>query len=138
MSQSPWAASKDRFAWQEGDPWSSWTGPFVTLHLYRPSGEFICEDFAYRGSTVDNYCQYLEEGRVTHELSLMPEDYYRQGFCYRLVWKDLVLGEMWQSYDILQEHGMSSTEPNDAIGIKTDTGVIYDLEESPEEEPPEP
>ena len=117
MSQSPWAASKDRFAWQEGDPWSSWTGPFVTLHLYRPSGEFICEDFVFLMLTVGTYSQYLGEGLILEDIRLEPDENGNHEFYYTLVWKETILECRRHFFEILAESGMSSTEPNDCIVI---------------------
>ena len=74
MRQSPRAATIDRDAWQEGDPWSCWTGPFMTLHLYWASGEFICEDFVYMEMMVQDYCQHLGGGIILEEIKLELDD----------------------------------------------------------------
>ena len=133
MRQSPWAASKDRFAWQLHDPWSSSTGPYVTLHPYWPSGEFICEDFVFLGLTVDIYSQYLEEGLILEDIKLESEEDGVQKCYYKLVWKETLLEDEWHFYDIVPEFGMSSTEPNDVIVIHTVSAGENSFEEEPRE-----
>ena len=122
MRQSIQAAATDRFAWQEGDPWSAWTGPFMTLHLYWASGEFICEDFVYMQMNVEDYTQYLEEGLILEEIKL-EADYEGERESYRLVWKDVVLGDARKFWELEEDHGMSRTEPNDVIVCLASTQV---------------
>ena len=43
-------------------------GASVTLHLYRPSGEFCVECSVSTSMTVIAFTQLLEEGKVTPEL----------------------------------------------------------------------
>ena len=50
--------------------------PFVTLHLYLPSGEFIVEDFLALGRGVERYKPDLEDGVVCAKLGL-----YGNGIC---------------------------------------------------------
>ena len=91
MRQSPRAATIDRGAWQEGDSWNPWTGPWMTLHLYWASGEFICEDFVYMEMMVQDYCQHLGEGIILEEIKLELDD-DGEGNGFQLVWKDVASG----------------------------------------------
>ena len=50
------------------------SGFCITLHLYRPSGEFVCEHLVLVGMGVDVFTQALEEGLVTPELNFTQRD----------------------------------------------------------------
>ena len=80
---------------------SGWT---ITLHLYRPSGDFVCEHSVPVGMGLQVFYQALEEDLVTPELNLQQHDRYPffnrfAGFdllhrdIYSLVWKGMVLGD---------------------------------------------
>ena len=101
------------------------SGSCITLHLYRPSGEFVCEHSVLVGMGVDVFTQALEEGLVTPELNLHHHDYCPSFFnrfagfdllhrdIYSLVWKGMVLGDGTTFADYILDHGMSIDEPND-------------------------
>ena len=57
--------------------------PYVTLHLYLPSGEFIAEDVVPLGQCVERYSQDLEDHPKLGPLDLE--------FHYELVWNDMKL-----------------------------------------------
>ena len=98
----------------------------ITLHLYRPSGEFVCEHSVFMGMGVDAFTQLLEEGLVTPELNLTNTktrapwcnrhagiELLHVDYIYKLVWKDLVLEDGSAFGDYILAHGMSLDEPND-------------------------
>ena len=97
-----------------------WTGPFIKLHLYLTSGEFVCEDNVYVEEYVDQFANYLEEGVITPDLDLGDNrDYYK----YILVWNGIVLKDGRRFSDIVRDHGMSETEPNHITVVKHECGT---------------
>ena len=104
---------------------STVTGCSITLHLYRPSGEFVCEHSVFVGMGVDVFTQALEEGLVTPELNLQQHDRFaffnrhagfdllHRDYIYSLVWKGMVLADNTTFADYILDHGMSIDEPND-------------------------
>ena len=89
-----------------------WTGPFIKLHLYLTSGEFVCEHNVYVGVAVDEFAQHLEEGVITPDLEVDDD------MNYILVWNGMVLDDNVGFADIVRDHGMSETEPNDITVVK--------------------
>ena len=98
-----------------------WRGPFIQLNLYLPSGEFVCEHNVYVDSSVDEFAQFLEEGAITPDLDLGDGD-DRDKYQYILVWNGMVLDDGRKFADIIRDHGMSETEPNDITVIKQECG----------------
>ncbi len=97
----------------------SWTGPFIKLHLYLPSGEFVCEQIVYVGMAVDEFTQHLEEWLNKPELDLDENgDDSSRNYTYILVWNGIVLEDGRRFADIVRDHGMSETEPNDITVVK--------------------
>ena len=96
-----------------------WTGPFIKLHLYLTSGEFVCEHNVYVGMAVDDFAQHLEEGVITPDLELV-DNLGERGCIYNyiLVWNGMVLDDNVGFADIVRDHGMSETEPNDITVVK--------------------
>ena len=110
----------------DDNPPSTENGPSVTLHLYRPSGEFCCEHSVSTSMGVIAFTQLLEEGLVTPELNLTntktraPWSNSEAGtevlhvdHIYKLVWNDMVLLDSWNFCDYVLGHGMSQDEPID-------------------------
>ena len=106
-------------------------GDSVTLHLYRPSGEFCVECSVSTCMTVIAFTQLLEEGKVTPELGLnntktrAPWRNTEAGierlhvdYIYKLVWNDKVLTDWWTFSDYVLCDGLSQNEPNDIYVIK--------------------
>jgi hypothetical protein len=114
----------------ENDP-STDNGPSVTLHLYRPSGEFCVECSVSTCMTVIAFTQLLEEGKVTPELDLRSTktrapwrnseagiERLHVDYIYKLVWNDMVLTDWWTFSDYVLCDGLSQNEPNDIYVIK--------------------
>ena len=107
----------------------------ITLHLYRPSGEFVCEHSVLVGMGVDVFTQALEEGLVTPELNLQQHDRFaffnrvsdfdqlHRDYIYSLVWKGMVLADNTTFADYILDQGMSIDEPND-ICVVTKESVL--------------
>ena len=96
-----------------------WQGPFIKLHLYLPSGEFVCEHNVYVEDGVDQFAQYLEEGVITPDLDVGDNgDDNHRDYTYFLVWNGMVLEDGRTFSDIVRDHGMSETEPNDITVVK--------------------
>ena len=68
-----------------------WTGPFIKLHLYLTSGEFVCEHNVYVEEYVDQFAQWLEEGVITPDLDLGDNGVGGRDYAYILVWNGIVL-----------------------------------------------
>ena len=115
----------------DDNPPSTENGPSVTLHLYRPSGEFCGEHSVSTSMAVIAFTQLLEEGKVTPELNLTntktraPWSNSEAGtevlhvdYIYKLVWNDLVLLDSWTFCDYVLVHGLSQNEPNDMYVVK--------------------
>ena len=91
----------------------------MKLNLYLPSGEFVCEHNVYVGVAVDEFAQHLEEGVITPDLDLGDTDYGgSRDYFYILVWNGMVLEDGRKFADIVRDHGMSETEPNDITVVK--------------------
>ena len=111
------------------------SGFCITLHLYRPSGDFVCEHSVLVGMGVDVFTQALEEGLVTPELNLQQHDRFaffnrfagfdllHRDYIYSLVWKGMVLADNTTFADYILDHGMSIDEPND-ICVVTKESVL--------------
>ena len=109
------------------DDWFTFTasGRCITLHLYRPSGDFVCEHSVHVGMGLQVFYMALEEGLVTPELNLHQHDRYpffnrfagfdlpHRDYIYLLVWKDMVLADNITFVEYILDHGMSIDEPND-------------------------
>ena len=104
-------------------------GFFITLHLYLPSGEFVCEHDVFMGMGVDAFTIHLEEGLVTPELNLQRFggmawsgrhggiELEHRDYLYILVWNGMVLESDRTFDDYILAHGMSLDEPNDVIVV---------------------
>ena len=84
---------------------------FLTLHLYRPNGEFVIEVIQRHDGSICRFVQDLEDGHITPALQLELWESL-SGPCYRLVWNDMVLEEGQDWWDVVVEHGMSFIEIN--------------------------
>ena len=100
-----------------------WTCPFIKLHLYLTSGEFVCEDNGYVEECVDQFDQYLEEGVITPDLDLGDNGVGGRDYEYILVWNGIVLKDGRRFSDIVRDHGMSETEPNHITVVKHECGT---------------
>ena len=89
-----------------------WQGPFIKLNLYLPSGEFVCEHNVYVEDRVWDFLLHLEEGVITPDLEVDDD------MNYILVWNGMVLDDNVGFADIVRDHGMSETEPNDITVVK--------------------
>jgi hypothetical protein len=100
----------------------------ITLHLYRPSGEFVCEHSVFVGMEVNVFTDQLEDGLVTPELNLRTHlrskgmDWFNRwagiellhiDYIYKLVFNDVVLEDGSNFVDYVLHHGMSLDKPND-------------------------
>ena len=98
----------------------------LTLHLYRPSGEFCCAHTVSTHLGVRTFTQQLENGQVTPELDLTTTktraawsnreagtEVLQVDHIYKLVWNDMVLLDRWNFCDYVLGHGMSQDEPID-------------------------
>jgi hypothetical protein len=103
-------------------------GFFITLHLYLPNGEFVCEHSVCIGMGIDAFTQLLEEGLVTPELNLTHHvrsngipwcnryagiELLHDDYVYKLVFNGVVLEDGSAFCDYILAHGMSLDEPND-------------------------
>ena len=96
-----------------------WQGPFIKLNLYLPSGEFVCEHNVYVEDRVWDFLLHLEEGVITPDLDLGDTDYGgSRDYFYILVWNGMVLDDNVGFADIVRDHGMSETVPNDITVVK--------------------
>ena len=110
-----------------GSDWLTLTasGRCITLHLYRPSGDFVCEHSVPVGMGIQVFTQALEEGLVTPEINLTQRDRFgffgrvsdfdqlHRDYIYSLVWNGMVLADNTTFADYILDHGMSIDEPND-------------------------
>ena len=103
-------------------------GCSITLHLYRPSGEFVCEHSVFVGMGVDVFTDQLEEGLVTPKLNLNSHlrskgipwfnrwagiELLHVDYIYKLVFNGVVLEDGTAFCDYVLAHGMSLDKPND-------------------------
>ena len=90
----------------------------VTLHLYLPSGDFVIEVTQRMHDGIEKFAQNCEEGNITPALDLeLWNPLSRKEFGYHLLWNGMELmdGRVWQ--DLVDDHGMSVTEPNDIMVV---------------------
>ena len=98
----------------------------LTLHLYRPSGEFCCAHTVSTHLGIRTFTQQLENGQVTPELDLTTTktraawsnreagtEVLQVDHIYKLVWNDMVLLDEKNFCDYVLGHGMSQDEPID-------------------------
>ena len=99
----------------------------VTLHLYLPSGEFVAETTQGMHDGIERFVQDLEEGLITPALGLELWNPFDAEFCYLLVWNGMELldGRVWE--DLVDDHGMSVTEPNDIINVTAEVADVNRL-----------
>ena len=98
-------------------------GFFITLHLFLPNGQFVCEHSVCIGMGIDAFTQLLEAGLVTPELNLTHHDrpkvihagieLLHDDYVYELVFNGVVLEDGDAFCDYVLAHGMSLDEPND-------------------------
>ena len=104
---------------------------YVTLHLYRPSGEFVIENVVPIGRSVYWYWDALEHGMVTPRLCIgnmrmsmaltiddriAGEDFDKR-FFFDLVWNGMILEYEGTFADLVENHGMSVDEPVDVMVV---------------------
>ena len=94
----------------------------MELHLYLPSGEFLCERNVYGFDSVDHFAQSLEEDLITQDLDSADDGDDGRDYLYILVWKGFILGNGRKFADLVRDHGMSETEPICITVIKFDPG----------------
>ena len=98
----------------------------ITLHLYRASGEFVCEHRVLVVMGIHAFTSLLEEGMVAPEFNLeqnVPCPSYFNRFAgqlrldrpynYTLVWEGMVMEHGTAFSDYIDNHGMSLDSPND-------------------------
>ena len=90
---------------------------YITLHLYRASGEFIIADRVPLDQCVDEYLKYLEEGCIEPSLRTVADG--DDEFGYTMVWKDMELECGRKFYDFVEDHGMPVDEPVDIMVVMT-------------------
>ena len=118
-------------------------GYFITLHLYLPSGEFVCEHDVFMGMGVDCFTRYLEEGLITPGLKLEHNgglawdgthggiELIHRDYLYILVWNGMILESERNFEDLVLAHGMSVDEPNDVIVVTKECVSERDFPETP-------
>ena len=118
-------------------------GFFITLHLYLPSGEFVCEHDVFMGMGVDQFTQYLEEGLITPGIKLEHNggmawsgrhggiELEHRDYLYIPVWNGMVLESERNFEDLVLAHGMSVDEPNDVIVVTKECVGENDVPEIP-------
>ena len=87
--------------------------PMVTLHLYRPSGDFVIEVTQSVQGSIARFAKDLEEGSITPALDLELGDRVKGSVYYLLVFNGVVLREGLRWGNAVVELGMSTIEPND-------------------------
>ena len=91
---------------------------YITLHLYRLSGEFIIADRVELDQCVERYVQDLEEGCIEPSIRIENTrgDYPWLG--YELVWRDMVLDCGKRFVEYVEGHGMPVDEPVEITVVK--------------------
>ena len=102
-------------------------GPKVKLHIYLASGEFLCEHDQWIESNINQFSAYLEAGFIAPELDLeWPLNNGGPSYVYYIVWNGMFLEDEMRFTDLIRDHGMSETEPNDITVIKHEYGSEKD------------
>ena len=108
---------------------------YITLHLYRPSGEFLIADQVSLDQDLEWYLHHLEEGHVDPSLRIPDgswshgdvwEEYDTFVHGYTLVWKDMELLSCGSKFiDFVENHEMPVDEPVDIVVVMLSSDRAY-------------
>ena len=109
----------------------------ITLHLYRASGEFVCEHRVLVVMGIHAFTSLLEEGMVAREFNLEQNvpcpsfmnryagQLHRERPCeYTLVWEGMVMEHGTTFSEYIDNHGMSLASPNDICVLQTEVQFV--------------
>ena len=109
----------------------------IILHLYRASGEFVCECKVFAMVSVLGFSMSLEDGMVAPGFHIEQNvpcpsfmnryagQLHRERPCeYTLVWEGMVMEHGTTFSEYIDNHGMSLDSPNDICVLQTEVQSV--------------